>query len=244
MLQTQFKQPSFILPGKQLEIAKTGLLADYFPGRQYALGQTGQQLIDFSGKGNHGVHGSGTGVDAGDPLQENNCLFYDSDDYTTLPLNVFSSLEGTFEVVFKTIDNYGGLRVLGSDHNAGNNSEMRTFVSSVNQFGLTLFNGNTSKTGRVLLFYGVNLTYTCTWKYNGNVTVITSYLNGKYQNVDTLLGQVIVPNVSLWMGRWNASYSRFKLYRGLFYGRGLSNYEVMDNYKIHKKELKEYGVVI
>jgi len=244
MRQLQLKQPSLILPGKQIEISKTSLEADYFPARQYELGLAGQQLIDFSGNSNHGTHGSSSGSDGGDPKQENNCLFYDTDDYTNIPLNVFSPLEGAFEVAFKAIDNYGGLRLLGSDHSAGNNSEMRTFLALNNQFGLALLNGSESRTARALLTFDTRLIYTCTWKYNGYVTVIHSYLNGVYQNVSSLPNQIVKPDISIDIGKWNTNYSRFKLYRALFYCRALSSYEVMVNYKIHQTKLKEYGVIV
>ena len=244
MNQPQFKQPSLILPGKQLEISKTGLLADYFPAKQFSLNLDSQKLIDFSGKSNHGDHGNMVTADSGDPTQEANDLFYNSDDFTTIPIGVLNSVEGTFEVVFNAVDSYGGLRIIGSDHTAGTNSEVRSFVAANNQFGMTLFNGTASKTGRVLLSYGINLIYTCTWKYNGNVTTVSAYLNGIIQSVDTLAGQVVVPNTSLWIGKWNANYSKFRLFRSLFYNRQLNKYEVQQNYDGNKEDFKKYKVVL
>ena len=243
MRQPQLKQPSLIQSGKQLEISKTCLEADYFPAKQFSVNLDSQKLIDFSGKGNHGDHGNTNAADSGDPTQEVNSLLYNGDDFTTIPVGVLNSLEGTFEVVFNAVDSYGGLRILGSDHSAGNSSEIRTFVSATNVFGLSLPNGVAVKTGRILLSYGVNLTYACSWKYNGYVTVVSSYLDGKIQYVDTLAGQVVVPNTSLWLGKWNTNYSRFRLYRGLFYSRQLSIPEVQTNYQAHKKDLERYRVV-
>jgi len=245
MRQPQFRQPSLILPGKQLEISKTGLLTDYFPAKQYDLGLAGQQLIDFSGNGNHGTHGNTIDSDNGDPTQESNCLFYNFDDYTQLPLNIFNPLEGTFEIIFNAVDSYGGLRILGSDSSAGSNSELRTFITSANSFGLFLANGSTTASVYVRIFLGIPQVYTCTWKYNGNVTVISSFINGKYGKSITLLGQVVAPNTSLMFGRWPASnYSKFRLYRGLFYSRQLNIPEVQINYQLHKKELEKKGVVL
>ena len=248
MKQSQFEQPSLSLPGKQLEIAKTGLLADYFPARQYELGLTGQTLIDFSGKGNHGVHGNTADIDNGDPALESNCLFYDTDDYTQLPLGIFTPLEGTFEVAFNAVDNYSGLRILGSDHSAGTNSELRTFITTaIPSFALILPNGTTTATANTRITYGIPQLFTCTWKYNGYVTVIMDFLNGRIVRTITLFGQVIAPNISLMFGRWTAGsiyYSKFRLYRGLFYSRQLSTAEIQTNYQSHKKELEKRGVVL
>ena len=245
MRQPQLNQPLMALPGKQLEISKTCLDADYFPAKQFSLNLDSQKLIDFSGKGNHGDHGNAVTVDSGDPTQEINGLLYNGDDFTTIPIGALNSPEGTFEVVFNAVDSYGGLRILGSDHTAGNSSEVRTFVSpTTNVFGLSLPNGVTSRTGRILLSYGVNLTYACSWKYNGYVTVVSSYLDGKIQYVDTLAGQVVVPNASLWIGKWNTNYSKFRLFRSLFYSRQLSIPEVQTNYQAHKKDLERYKVVL
>jgi len=243
MRQLQLKQPSLILPGKQIEISKTSLEADYFPARQYELGLAGQQLIDFSGNSNHGTHGSSSGSDGGDPKQENNCLFYDTDDYTNIPLNVFSPLEGAFEVAFKAIDNYGGLRILGSDHSAGNLSKLRTFLGPLG-FCLALPNGVISAAVYGRIFFNTPTIYTCTWKYNGCITLINSYVNGDNAGSVGTLGQLISPDIALFLGKWNTSYSRFRLYRALFYCRALSSYEVMVNYKIHQTKLKEYGVIV
>jgi len=248
MNQPHLKQPSLILPGKQLEIAKTGLLADYFPARQYELGQAGQTLIDFSGKGNHGTNGNTLDSDNGDPLQESNCLFYDTDDYTQLPLGIFTQLEGTFEVAFNAVDNYSGLRILGSDHSAGNNSELRTFIATaIPSFALILPNGTTTATVNTRITYGIPQLYTCSWKYNGYVTIITAFLNGRIVRTITLFGQVVPPDISLMFGRWTSGliyYSRFRLYRGLFYNRQLSTAEIQTNYQSHKKELEKRGVVL
>jgi len=244
MKQPQLNRPIPIQQCSQILVSKTGLNADYFPAKQFSLNLDSQKLIDFSGLSNHGDHGNMVTADSGDPTQEANNLFYNSDDFTTIPIGVLNSIEGTFEVVFNAVDSYGGLRILGSDHTAGTNSEVRSFVAANNQFGLTLFNGTASKTGRVLLSYGINLIYACTWKYNGNVTTVSAYLNGKIQSVDTLVGQVVVPNTSLWVGKWNANYSKFRLFRSLFYNRQLSKYEVQQNYEGNKEDLKKYKVVL
>jgi len=234
-----------LLLQKPKKISTLGILAYYNPVRQIVEAQQGQQLLDYSGLGNHANLGSTGDSDNNDPTWESNDLNYDTDDYTSHPLGIFNPTSGTFEVVMNPVSNYGGLRVLGSDHSAGTSSEIRTFANATVLFGLTLFNGTTSAIANASLVYGSNLIYTCSWHYNGVSTIMRSYLNGNPKNVVNLLGQAVAPDIALYMGYWpGTSYSRFKLYRSLFYGRQLSAPEIWDNYVAHKRELKVNGVIL
>ena len=235
-----------ILLQKPKKISTLELLAYYDPVRQIIQSQQGQQLLDYTGNNNHGIFGSVEGgVDNNDPIWEGDNLHYDTDDYTSHPLAIFSPLAGTFEVVFNAIDSYGGLRVLGSDHSVGNNSENRTYIDGNMLFGLSLFNGVTSARATITLPLLVNTIYTCSWYYNGVNTRMYSYFNGKPIVSTALNGMVVAPNLKLYMGWWSATnYSRFKLFRSLFYNRQLSSSEIWNNYVAHKKELKINGVIL
>jgi len=235
-----------LLLQKPKKISKLKLFAYYDPVRQILEGQQGQQLLDYSGNSNHATFGSAEGeVDNNDPIWEGDNLHYDTDDYTSHPLGIFNPLSGTFEVIFNAMDSYGGLRILGSDHIAGNNSELRTYIDGSMLFGLSLFNGVTSARATITLPLLVNTIYTCSWYYNGVSTRMYSYFNGRPISSTSLSGMVVAPNLKLYMGWWSASnYSRFKLFRSLFYGRQLSAPEVWDNYINHKKELKVNGVIL
>lgn len=66
-----------------------GLVAWYDPGRQILEGTTGQQLLDYSGNGNHAQLGSTAGADTNDPSW-NNGLSFGGDDYCVLTDNAMT----------------------------------------------------------------------------------------------------------------------------------------------------------
>ena len=68
-------------------LPRNGLVALYDMGKQIALGNTGQTLVDFSGRGNNAQLGSTAGADTNDPKYNGVALVGDGvDDYAVVPL--------------------------------------------------------------------------------------------------------------------------------------------------------------
>ena len=66
-------------------LPRNGLVALYDIGKQIALGNTGQTLVDFSGRGNSAQLGSTAGADTNDPAYSGQGLTFGGDDYVICP---------------------------------------------------------------------------------------------------------------------------------------------------------------
>lgn len=102
-------------PKKKTGLPKNGLVALYDAGRQILEGTTGQQLIDYSGRGNHAQLGSTSGADTNDPSWSGAGLAFGADDYcnSSITKNTFNWNSGhTVISVCKNPSSNGYLKFL------------------------------------------------------------------------------------------------------------------------------------
>ena len=87
-------------------LPKNGLVALYDMGKQIALGNTGQTLVDFSGRGNNAQLGSTAGADTNDPAYSGQGLVFGTDDYCKSSSPVFDDMSAF--TVIAVIDTTNG----------------------------------------------------------------------------------------------------------------------------------------
>jgi len=157
--------------------------------------------------------------------------FYAEDEKIDLPLEVLFDDEMTIEIVFTLYDSTDYGRVLGSEHSAGNKSEIRSYTAPGKHF-LGVSNGSSTYYVWFKLDFFEKVHGTWTWQYDSSAdeTTFKGYKNGEYADVQVFSGKVILPNQRLTLGHWRTLGMRGEIYLARFYHRVLSEPEIAYNY--------------
>lgn len=225
----------------QKGIVRQGLVAAYFPTKQFAQGLEGQRLIDYSGNGYHGTLGSTTGSDTNDPTWTGQGLSFDGDDYVEIANSPALVRMSFVAVVYPT-------NLTGTITQRGAIGVRRdAFEFSSDKIRMLVANGGSMGFDDILT--SVSSVSASTWvcpagSFDGaNLKV---YINGA---LDTTKAKTTLPDsdvVSRFIGRITGGTNYFLGTQAalLIYSRGLSDAEVSRNYAALKSMLAPVGVVL
>jgi hypothetical protein len=216
-------------------IIKRGLIAWYDPGWQILTGQTGQTLIDRTGKGNNGQLGSTTGVDANDPTWTTNCLSYGASAYCRTPITI--TQEATIIVVVNPPDLSVTRGFIGNRGGTNYRSYIYCTTTGYVRFGVASSSD---------ILAGPQLAageYACLMmRYkDGSVQGFKGATKGDvkaYTNTWGVASQWDIGNVA------GLYYNGGNIFPTLIYNRLLSDAEYLHNYNVLRRTMAGKGIAI
>ena len=229
-------------------LPRNGLVALYDMGKQIALGNTGQTLVDFSGCGNSAQLGSTAGADTNDPAYSGQGLTFGTDDYCKSSSPVFDDMSAfTCITVCKPLSAGGG--GFGMIFNKSSGTRMLYMTSQDNfRFAQSMVSGG-----------GIWDFTTITSMLNTNIVIGFAFNKSKeikmYNNANkvavTILNAgvgdfVTDANDDLYIGNRSTADLNFDgpIYLQAWYNRILSDTEYMQAYNYLRRLMMSRGVSI